>query len=129
SKALVEESLKFLTSRPRSRLIWLTQHPQIWQNPSRGDIRSLRDRLTREFGSKGLTANELILGISEEFLLRRSPKSPSIKAAFEELKSTWPHARLLEPGEIAAWVMFLCSPLSQALNGHSLFIDHGLSSD
>ncbi|MGE0764565.1 MAG: hypothetical protein AB7N80_14915 [Bdellovibrionales bacterium] len=34
---------------------------------------------------------------------------------------------MLDPSELAAWVMFLSSPLSQAVNGQQLFIDHGLS--
>jgi enoyl-[acyl-carrier-protein] reductase (NADH) len=46
--------------------------------------------------------------------------------AFEECKKTFPKARLLDPSEIAAWVMFLASPMSQALNGQELYLDHGL---
>jgi NAD(P)-dependent dehydrogenase (short-subunit alcohol dehydrogenase family) len=127
SAGLVKESVKFLTSRPRSRLVWLSHHPKLQELSSATDLKQLRTRMAEEFGPKNLTANELVLGVSEEFLLRRAPRSPSIKVAFEDLKKQMPRVRLLDPSEIAAWVMFLVSPISQAVNGQSLFIDHGLA--
>jgi NAD(P)-dependent dehydrogenase (short-subunit alcohol dehydrogenase family) len=129
SREIAQESLKFLTSRPRSRMIWLTQHRDLDSQTPSLEVRKLRDQLTLEYGPKGLTANELVIGVSEEYLLRKAPKGPSIKATLTEVKAQMPRARLVDPSEIASWVMFLASPLSQALNGHSLYIDHGLSSD
>jgi NAD(P)-dependent dehydrogenase (short-subunit alcohol dehydrogenase family) len=126
SAALVQESLKFLTSRPRSRIIWLSHHRQLQDIPFAAELESLRTQMAEAFGPKNLTANELVLGVSEEYLLRRNPKSPSMKIALEDLKKQIPRARLLEPSEIAAWVMFLASPLSQAVNGQALGVDHGL---
>lgn len=127
SAGLVQESLKFLTSRPRSRLIWLSHHRQLQDLSYADELKSLRTQMAEAFGPKNLTANELILGVSEEFLLRRNPRAPSIKLALEDLKKQLPHARLLDPSEIAAWVMFLASPLSQAVNGQTLNVDHGLA--
>ncbi|MGE3386606.1 MAG: SDR family oxidoreductase [Bdellovibrionales bacterium] len=128
SESLAQESLKFLTSRPRSRLMWLSPHPALEPAPETAKTLSRwRQYYSTEYISKNLTANELVIGVSDEFLLRKSPKSPSIKMTFEELKKTTPKARMLDPSELAAWVMFLSSPLSQAVNGQQLFIDHGLS--
>lgn len=128
SQALANESIKFLTSRQRSRIMWLTHHPTLQPTPElHMQLRQLRHEFARQYAPKNLTANELILGVTEEYILRQSPKGPSIKLAFEELKKTLPTARLLDPGEVAAWVMFLSSPLSQAVNGQALFVDHGLN--
>ncbi len=127
SAALVQESLKFLTSRPRSRLIWLTHHRQLQDLSYAAELKALRAQMAEAFGPKNLTANELVIGVSEEYLLRRIPKGPSMKYALEDLKKQIPHARLLDPSEIAAWVMFMASPLSQAVNGQTLYVDHGLA--
>lgn len=128
SKALASESLKFLTSRQRSRILWLVHHPTLQPTPQmHSQLRQMRHDFAQQYAAKNLTANELILGVTEEYLLRKSPKSPSIKQAFEELKKELPTARLLDPGDVAAWVMFLASPLSQAVNGQALFVDHGLN--
>lgn len=128
SLALVNEAIKFLTSRPRSRVMWLSHHRQLRNLGFASELKDLRQRLAQEYGAKNLTANELVIGVSEELLLRRLPKQPTMKLALEDLRKEWPRARLLDPSEIAAWVMFLSSPLSQAVNGQTLFIDHGLPS-
>jgi NAD(P)-dependent dehydrogenase (short-subunit alcohol dehydrogenase family) len=126
SMALARESVKFLTSRPRSRMVWLSHHPRLQDTPGAEALEALRKSMAQDFGAKNLTANELVLGVSEEFLLRNLPRSPSIKLGLEELKKQIPQARLLDPAEIAAWIMFVASPMSQAVNGQSLFVDHGL---
>ncbi len=121
SKALAEAGIKFLISRPRSRILWLSHHSNLVKNPAiLEDLAQLRETLSKEYGAKNLTTNELSLGITEEYILRNAPKSPSIKLAFEEMKKTMPSAKLLDPREIAAWLMFLSSPLSQGLNGQVL---------
>lgn len=128
SEALITESLKFLTSRPRSRLLWLTSHPQLEPLPDvTQTIETWRKKYATQWNSKNLTANELTVGISDEFLLRRSPKGPSIKKTFEEFKSSQPGARILDASDLAAWVLFFVSPLSQAVTGQRVFIDHGLN--
>lgn len=127
SEMLAQESVKFLTSRPRSRMMWLTPHPMLEPAPDIHEkVASWRKRFSMEHLAKNLTANELVVGISDEFLLRRNPQSPSIKKTFEEFKATQMNAKLLEPSELASWVMFLSSPLSQAINGQQLCVDHGL---
>lgn len=121
SAGLAEAGIKFLISRPRSRILWLSHHADLARNPALLDeLAQLREAMSKEHGTKNLTTNEFSLGVTEEYLLRNAPKSPSIKLAFEEMKKTMPTAKLHDPREIAAWVMFLSSPLSQGLNGQVL---------
>lgn len=126
TEALAEQSLKFLTSRPRSRMMFMYHHSKLAKNlPAIEQLNSLTDRWAKEWSGKNLTVNRLVLGFSEEYLLKNYPQKPSIKLAFEEAKENFVGARLLDPSEVATWVMYLASPLSQALNGQALHLDHG----
>jgi enoyl-[acyl-carrier protein] reductase III len=42
-------------------------------------------------------------------------------------KTRTPAGRLVEPGDVAAAVAFLCSPDSDMVRGHTLIIDGGFS--
>lgn len=127
SEAFKNESVRFLTSRPRSRILWLTPHRSLDGNAQTHEtIGNWRKELTTSYAQKNLTANEVVVGITDEYLLKTYPKSPSIKKSFEDLKVQIPQAKILDGSEIAATLMFLCSPLSQGVNGVQIHLDHGL---
>lgn len=126
SKALVTEAFKFLTSRQKSRILFLRHHESLKALPAdHEDFQTWKQQLKSESIAKNLTVNELILGITEEYLLREYPKSSSIKTSFDEVKKQWPHAKILEPYDVASWLLYLASPLSQALNGQKILLDYG----
>lgn len=125
SNAILDQALPFLTSRPRSRVIWISHHSKI--SGLTAEFNARQNALAAEYASKNLTLNEVRLGISEEFLLKKFPKSSAIKSAFDEAKKQWPNAKLLDPYDIAATTLFLASPLSQALNNQCFYVDHGLA--
>lgn len=123
---MFNQASKFLVSRPRSRYILLAHHGHLVGDQKQTDeLHEYRRQKVIEFRGKNLTTNTVLLGLTEEYLLRKYPKLPSIKAGLEEEKKISASARLVEPIEAAAWLMFLASPLSQAVNGQTLCVDHG----
>jgi NAD(P)-dependent dehydrogenase (short-subunit alcohol dehydrogenase family) len=62
-----------------------------------------------------ISVHWLTVGLTEEFLLQRYPKSPSIKLALEELRKVLPGIKIQDPSDIANAVAFLSSPLSAAI--------------
>jgi len=124
-----EIALKFLTSRPKGRLIIFYYDKNINQTlenwPTTDEINQLKENLihlAKDNQSKLLNCNCLELGLTEEFLLRKYPKAPSIRMAFEAFQKEHSDYRLLEPIDIAHCAMLLTSPLSQAISGQTFSI-------
>jgi len=129
---LLEAASPFLHSRPKSRYLLVSYRPdllmKLHEDLSEDDIQHQRHwvcKMAKTHLNKNLTVNRLELGVTEEYLLERFPSAPSIRHALDEIKMEIPDTKLVEPHEVAAWIMFLASPLSQALTGQSLQVDHG----
>ncbi len=121
SMATAQNALKFLEGRTKGRLIFLV--PDQTQLPGeslsaclRSGLKSFVEILNQELSSKHVQAHCLSVGLTEEYLIKKFPKSPSVKLALEEFKKIDPSAKLQEPTDIANALAFLSSPLSQGFH-------------
>jgi NAD(P)-dependent dehydrogenase (short-subunit alcohol dehydrogenase family) len=84
-----------------------------------------------ELAGTGVTANAVCPAYVDTDLTRRTVENivaktgRSAEEAEAELKGMTPLGRLLEPGEVAAAVVFLASPEAAAINGQTLVLDGG----
>ena len=87
--------------------------------------------LALELAKKDITVNALCPGYTNTDLLEgainniMSKTSLSRDEAEEQLKSTSPQHRFIEPKEIAACVAWLCLPGSESINGQAIPITGG----
>ena len=87
--------------------------------------------LAMELADKNITVNALCPGYTNTDLLEGALENImaktglSRKAAEDELKSTNPQNRFIEPEEVAASVAWLCLPGSEGINGHAIPITGG----
>lgn len=130
TRMMSHAALPFIRGRSKGRLIFLVNEL---------DLRALTEAETKktteffaylhsvcaETYKEQLTVNALALGITEHYLLSRFPKTKSIREALAEVKKSVPEARIAEYPEIASVLSFVSSPLSAALNGQVLHVNHG----
>jgi NAD(P)-dependent dehydrogenase (short-subunit alcohol dehydrogenase family) len=75
----------------------------------------------------GPTASEGALGFVDQLAAQQKTDRSSVeKQFFQSMRPTSLLKRFIEPKEIAAFVAFLCSPLSSATNGAALRADGGV---
>jgi SDR family mycofactocin-dependent oxidoreductase len=82
--------------------------------------------LAAELGSEGVTANVVAPGSTRTAALRASADIYRL-ADPEEFRVHHLDRRLLEPEEIAAAIVFLCSPDASGITGASLAVDAGMT--
>lgn len=119
-----QEVLKFLEGRAKSRLLYLVPDEQLTTLPGealnalvRSGFVQFAKGLSREMADKNVQVNCLAVGLTEEFLSKHFPKSPSIKLALQEIQKLIPGIKLQDPSEIASAIAFLVSPLSGMFAG------------
>jgi NAD(P)-dependent dehydrogenase (short-subunit alcohol dehydrogenase family) len=125
-------ALSFIRNRSRSRLLValndldLTRLKQLGSN--RGEEFSIFVKsLAREVTKNHITVNALAIGASEDYLLNRHrPKSMSIQKELKDLQVILPQLRLVDYADVSATISFMISPLSSALNGQVVALNHGL---
>lgn len=87
--------------------------------------------LALEVAAKGVTVNAICPGFTETPLLARSIERITAltgrddAGARTELAQNNPQARLLDPGEIAALAVFLCTEAARGIHGAALSISGG----
>jgi len=87
--------------------------------------------LAAELAPRGITVNAVCPGFTETPLLESAVANIADKtgrppdAARADLARFNPQGRLIEPGEVAATVLWLCSPGAQAINGQAIAISGG----
>jgi NAD(P)-dependent dehydrogenase (short-subunit alcohol dehydrogenase family) len=75
----------------------------------------------------GPTASEGVLEFVNQLAAQKKTNRASVeKEFFQSMRPTSLLKRMIEPKEIAAFVAFLCSPLSSATNGAALRADGGV---
>ena len=74
----------------------------------------------------GVTANALSPGSTRTAILDASARLYGLDGA-EEFAAQQPIGRLIEPAEVAASVVWLCSPASAAITGADIAVDGGMT--
>jgi enoyl-[acyl-carrier protein] reductase III len=91
---------------------------------SKAALESLVRYLAVEFAPRGIRANAVSAGVVETSALDHFPNREAMVA--DGLKRT-PAGRLVEPGDVADAVCFLCSPEAEMVRGQTLVVDGGYS--
>lgn len=87
--------------------------------------------LALEVATKGVTVNAVCPGYTETDIVRDAVANIVAKTgrseqeALRQLAATNPQGRLVQPGEVASAVLWLCMPGSGSMNGQSIAIDGG----
>lgn len=121
----ITEAMKFLEGRGKGRMIFLSYEPGLTEGSSTALIDFVTTQAKEVIG-KNVTVNMVTLGVTEEYLLKKFPKLPSIKLAFAELQKTNARAKMIDGKEIAYTVAFLASPLCASLTGQNLILSAAL---
>jgi enoyl-[acyl-carrier protein] reductase III len=80
--------------------------------------------LAVELAPRDIRVNAVSAGLVETGALEYFPNREQMLAFF---KKRTPASRLVEPEDVAAAVMFLCSPDAEMVRGHTLVVDGGFS--
>jgi NAD(P)-dependent dehydrogenase (short-subunit alcohol dehydrogenase family) len=87
--------------------------------------------LARELAKTGITVNAVCPGYTDTDLVARAVETivaktgRAVDAARAELATSNPLGRLVQPGEVAAAVGFLCLPNSAAITGQAIIVAGG----
>ncbi len=91
---------------------------------SKAALESVVRYLAVELAPRGIRVNAVSAGVVETEALDHFPNREEMLRAGE---TRTPAGRLVEPGDIAGAVAFLCSPDAQMVRGHTLIVDGGYS--
>lgn len=91
---------------------------------SKAALESLVRYLAVELAPRGIRVNAVSAGVVETGALEHFPNREEMLAAGRDRT---PAGRLVEPGDIADAVAFLCSPGAEMVRGHTLVVDGGFS--
>ena len=128
---LMQSAAPLLTGQQhRGKVVVLSSHGSHVALPaygligsSKAAVASLARHLTLELGDQGVNINVVEAGLVETDSTRRLPNSQEMFAG-RKYKSMMGD-RCLEAGDVADAVLFLCSPLSDLVQGQTLIVDGG----
>lgn len=131
---LTHKVAQFLKARKRGRILYLVQdlHRLGFEGDalsavSRTGIMNFAKSLAHELSVEQITVNCLAVPPTEEYLLQKAPKAPSLQAAFDEVLKSTGTFRMIEPADIAQTVCFLVSPLASTITGQTIAASGGLT--
>jgi enoyl-[acyl-carrier protein] reductase III len=91
---------------------------------SKAALESLVRYLSVELAPRGIRVNAVSAGVVDTEALDHFPnKEQMLKAA----RTRTPAGRMVEAGDVADAVLFLCSPQAEMVRGHTLVVDGGYS--
>jgi enoyl-[acyl-carrier protein] reductase III len=128
---LVQSSYKLLEKSPgRAKVVALSSHGSHMALPmygligaSKAALESMVRHLTLEIGDRGINLNVVNAGLVETDSTRRIPNSQEIFSQRRHKAMTGD--RMLTPEDVADAVLYLCSPLSDMVQGTTLTVDAG----
>ena len=91
---------------------------------SKAALESLIRYLAVELAPRGIRVNAVSAGVVETEALDHFPNKETM---LREGRERTPAGRLVEPGDVADAVAWLCSPAAEMVRGHTLVIDGGYS--
>ncbi len=131
---ITQQVLKFMKGRKRGRIVYVVQdmsrlgyEGETLSSVSRMGLVGFSRSLAREVAPFNITVNCLAIGPTEEYLLMRDPKAPSIHQAQQELIKHIPQAKMINPDEISGAVSFLVSTLASGITGQTIVASGGLT--
>ena len=128
---LMQSAAPLLTGKQRrGKVVVLSSHGSHMALPaygliggSKAAVASIARHLTLELGDQGVNVNVVEAGLVETDSTRRLPNSQEMFAG-RKYKSMMGD-RFLEAGDVADAVLYLCSPLSDLVQGQTLIVDGG----
>jgi len=91
---------------------------------SKAALESVVRYLAVELAPRGIRANTVSAGVVETGALEHFPNRQDM---LDMGLTRTPAGRLVEPGDVAGAVAFLCSPDAEMIRGHTLIVDGGFS--
>ena len=91
---------------------------------SKAALESIVRHLAVELAPRGIRVNAVSAGVVETDALDAFPNREQMLAWS---KTRTPAGRLVEPGDIADAVCFLCSPEAEMIRGQTIVVDGGYS--
>jgi enoyl-[acyl-carrier protein] reductase III len=91
---------------------------------SKAALESLVRYLAVELAPRGIRVNAISAGVVETEALDHFPNKETM---LREGRERTPAGRLVEPGDVADAVAWLCSPAAEMVRGHTLVVDGGYS--
>ncbi len=91
---------------------------------SKAALESVVRYLAVELAPRGVRVNAVSAGVVETGALRHFPNREEMLSSGRDRT---PAGRLVEPGDVAAVVSFLCSPAADMIRGQTLVVDGGYS--
>jgi hypothetical protein len=125
-------ALNFIRNRSKSRILYIVNDLDLNELEHLGsdkgsELREYVLRMAQETAKEHITVNALSVGVSEDYLLQKNKSAAvSIQKSLKELQAKLPNARLVDYSDISATISFLVSPLSSAVNGQLITVNHGL---
>lgn len=132
SRITTDVALAFIRNRSKSRVLYVANQLDLFELNRMGSTKAAEMKeyvanLALETIKDHVTVNALALGISEDYLLSRGISGgASIQKELKSLQELLPGARLVDYLDISAMISFIVSPLSTALNGQTIYLNHGL---
>lgn len=132
SLILVQKAVPFLLAKQRGRIMFIFEDPCLETIVPTTNVSGLREALlekittlAKEHVTKNITVNGISIGVTDDFLLKNMPKSPSLKKSLEQLQKEYPQLRLVECHDIALSAAYLASALSGSVTGQTLRLTQG----
>ncbi len=130
--ALAEKCIPFFLAKQKGRLVFLFEDACLTEIAPTINTAAFREMLTKNieelaknYIGKNVTANGIAIGVTDDFLLKTNPKSPSLKKSLEALQVDHPKLRLVEYQDVALGVSYLVSALSASVTGQVLRLTQG----
>ena len=99
-----------------------SSHPEVAYDTSKGAVRQMTISMAAELAPHGINVNAVAPGTTETEMTRRSL---STEEGLAWQLARIPMGRVGQPEDIAAVVLFLCSPEASYITGHTLVADGG----
>lgn len=122
TQLMTQGALQFVRGRSRSRILYIFNEFDLLtlekaQSKVGKNFLDFIKKQAVDSASENITINGLSVGATEEFLLSRFPKKPSIQLALKELQESAPERSLIDYNDISNVVTFIASPYSGAITG------------